>query len=376
MSNPRRQKKKENLEWPYVTFSEPENAWKVDARTKQGGSRKFFKTKIEAETFATQCRTTRGNEGTSAFGNVELAKYGKSVQQAIDFYLEHLRAVEKSVSVSAAMEELISSKKSSGRSEQYCRDLRHRLSRFQKGFPAATVATITAKEIDTWLAGLPLAPGTRNTFRRDIRTLLSFCEKRGYCQTNEATKTELATTVDKPASILKPTQASTLLGACGDDLVAYVAIPLFAGLRAAELQKLDWSEIDLDSGHIEVTAAKSKTARRRLVPISENLRAWLEPVLKLAGPVAPVGLRNRLDDAKEAAGFKTWESNAMRHSYGSYRLAKCQDAAKVSLEMGNSPQMVFAHYRELVKPKEAERYWKIVPGVKGANVVEFEQVAA
>jgi hypothetical protein len=38
--------------------------------------------------------------------------------------------------------------------------------------------------------------------------------------------------------------------------------------------------------------------------------------------------------------------------------------------------MVFAHYRELVKPKDAERYWKIVPGVKGASVVEFEQVAA
>ena len=178
------------------------------------------------------------------------------------------------------------------------------------------------------------------------------------------------------AHILKPTEASNLLGACGDDLVAYVAISLFAGLRAAELQKLDWSEIDLDSGHIEVTAAKSKTARRRLVPISENLRAWLEPVAQLAGPVAPVGLRNRLDDAKEAAGFKTWESSAMRHSYGSYRLAQCQDAAKVSLEMGNSPQMVFAHYRELVKPKDAEVYWNIKPAPKSGNVVAFEEAAA
>jgi hypothetical protein len=36
-----------------------------------------------------------------------------------------------------------------------------------------------------------------------------------------------------------------------------------------------------------------------------------------------------------------WEvppSYALRHSYASYRLAQIQDAAKVALEMGNSPQ--------------------------------------
>jgi len=363
VSNPRR--KKEKLEWPYVAFIEKRQAWQVDARTKTGGSRKFFRTRSEAETFATQCRTTRGNEGISAFGNVELAKYGKTVQHAIEFYLAHLRAMEKSVSVADSMEELISARKSAGRSERYCRDLRLRLSRFQKGFPEATVATITARDIDTWLAGLPVAPGTRNTFRRDIRTLLSFCEKRGYCQKNEAAKTELAKDVDKPASILTPTQAADLLGKCEDDLVPYVAISLFAGLRAAELQKLDWSEVDLEGGHIEVTAAKSKTARRRLVPISKNLREWLQPLGQVSGPVAPIGLRNRLDDAKDAAGFKSWESNVMRHSFGSYRLAQCSDAAKVSLEMGNSPQMVFAHYRELVKPRDAEAYWGISkPGAR------------
>ena len=66
----------------------------------------------------------------------------------------------------------------------------------------------------------------------------------------------------------------------------------------------------------------------------------------------------------------------MRHTFGSYRLAQCQDAAKVSLEMGNSPQMVFAHYRELVKPKDAERYWDIKPAPKSGNVVAFEEAAA
>ena len=376
MSNPRPKTKKEKLEWPYVAFIEKRDAWQVDARTKTGGSRKFFKTRAAAETYAAQCRITRNNQGTAAFGNTELAKYGKSIQQAIDFYLVHLRAMEKSVSVSDAMEALIGARRSAGRTETYCYDLRRRLSRFQKGFPDATVATITAADIDAWLTGLNMAPGTRNTFRRDIRTLFSYCKKRKWVTANEAMETERAKDIDKPASILTPGQAANLLNKCGDDLIPYVAIGLFAGLRSSELKKLDWSQVDLDGGHIEVTAAQAKTARRRLVPIADNLRAWLEPVRQIAGPITPLGKRKRFQKVKEAAGFKSWENNVMRHSFGSYRLAQCQDAARISLEMGNSPQMVFSHYRELVKPRDAETYWRIMPAAKAGKVVAFEAAVA
>ena len=76
---------------------------------------------------------------------------------------------------------------------------------------------------------------------------------------------------------------------------------------------------------------------------------------------------------KARARLQPWPQNAMRHSYGSYRLAQCHDAARVSLEMGNSPQMVFAHYRELVKPKEAARYWAIAPAGSTEKVVAFSR---
>src|SRR5205823_787332 len=135
----------------------------------------------------------------------------------------------------------------------------------------------------------------------------------------------------------------------------------FAGVRAAEMEKLDWSEIDFESGHIEIRAAKSKTRKRRLIPISDNLAAWIRPVAKLRGPVVPTQLRKQFDAVKARAKLQDWPQNAMRHSYGSYRLAQCQDAARVSLEMGNSPQMIFDHYRELVKPKQSERFWNIRP---------------
>ena len=74
----------------------------VDSRTKDGGSRRFFGTKTEAQTFAQQCRVARGNSGTSIFGNADLASYGKTVGDAVAFYLAHLRRQEKSVTVEEA----------------------------------------------------------------------------------------------------------------------------------------------------------------------------------------------------------------------------------------------------------------------------------
>lgn len=364
-----RDKKTLNQEWPFIRWSEKESSWLVDARTKDGGSRKFFAKKSHAETYAQQCRAHRESHGTSAFGNAELAGFGKTVQDAISFYLAHLRQTAQSVPIAAAIGELVELRRTAGNSARYCHDLELRLGRFNLAHPGRTIASFTAKELDAWLSGLKVAAGTRNTFRRDLRTLFSFCEKRGYCAANEARKTARAKDVDKPAEILSVTQCASLLGACEDDTLPVVAIGLFAGLRAAEIEKLDWSEIDFESGHIEVKAAKSKTARRRLVPISENLAAWIRPVAATAGPVAPIGLRKRFDAVKARAGLTDWPQNAMRHSFGSYRLAQCHDAARVSLEMGNSPQMVFAHYRELVKAKDAALYWTLFPSRRGNKIV-------
>ena len=51
----------------------------------------------------------------------------------------------------------------------------------------------------------------------------------------------------------------------------------------------------------------------------------------------------------------------MRHSFVSYRLAATQNAPQNALESGHDQAVSFAHYQELVKPKDAERYFNIRP---------------
>ena len=69
-----------------------------------------------------------------------------------------------------------------------------------------------------------------------------------------------------------------------------------------------------------------------------------------------------------------WKRNALRHSFISYRVAALKDVARVSLEAGNSPNMIFTHYREIVTEDEANRWFGIQPDA-GA-VVPMPAIAA
>ena len=165
---------------------------------------------------------------------------------------------------------------------------------------------------------------------------------------------------------------AAVLEIADERLIPFLAIGAFAGLRHAELQRLDWAEVRMDDGFIEVKANKAKTASRRLVPIQDNLKRWLKPYRKGSGLICDyVNTSNQIDKLAELVDKKlkekdstavfAWKRNALRHSYISYRVAETQDVAKVSLEAGNSPQMIFKHYRELVRPADAKTWFAIGP---------------
>jgi integrase len=155
-----------------------------------------------------------------------------------------------------------------------------------------------------------------------------------------------------------------------------LAIGAFAGVRDAEIKRLDWSEVDLARGHVEIKGAKAKSARRRIIPMQPNLVAWLRPYCSVTGQLVPEGYRSSLDRVRKAAGLSRWPNNGLRHSFASYRLAACYDAPRVAGELGHtSPQMLYSTYRELVLPEEAERYWRIAPASETEKVVAFKASA-
>jgi integrase len=362
---------------------------KYVVRSKISGKweRKFFETKAEAETYVQQKEIELLNQGKEGVqfpswlriqaqqGQDRLQSHGKTISDAVDFYIKYLEATQRSAKVSRALDELIKNRRGSGASERYCNDLKLRIGRFSKNFGDRIISTINTAEIDDWLTRLNLAPETRNTFRRDLRTLFSFCVTRRYCVDNPAAKTSKAKEVDSEIGILSVDQTAGLLEAADAASLPYFAIGAFAGLRPAELHRLHWEEIHWGSKLIEVTAAKSKTARRRFIKLRPNLEKWLRPYRGSRGPVCPKGLRDLELETRRRAKITVWPPNALRHGFASYHLAHFKNAAELALEMRHTDQqMIFEHYRQLVRPKEAASYWKIFPAsaVRGKIVAISE----
>ncbi len=286
-----------------------------------------------------------------------------SVLEAARFYAKHHPTSLPRKTVREVLDELLASKRADHMSERYISDLDSRIGKFAECFDRP-ISEITGDDMQKWLVGLKLAPRGRNNFRNNIVLLLNYARKRGYLPKNQATEAAELTKAkagEADIEIFTPEQISTLLTHADESLILYIAIGAFTGLRTAELQRLEWSEIKLDQDVIEVTAKKAKTRSRRLVPIQPNLRAWILPHIRRQGPVCWLATINQ-KAYDFARGLKiAWPQNGLRHSYASYRLADIQDAAKVALEMGNSPQMVFQHYRELVTPADAKKWWAIAP---------------
>jgi integrase len=291
-----------------------------------------------------------------------LSARGKTLQDATDFLVAHLEATEKSCTVAALIDELLDGKKADEKSKRYLQDLKWRLNGFAQDFGGRMVATITSAQINDWLRKLKGTPVSRNNYRRVLVVLFNHAVKRKYAPSFSGEDIAEAKVVAKPPGILTVPQTACLLEAAAPELLPYLAIGAFAGLRRAELERLDWSDVHFDGDLIEVTAANAKMAQRRLVKMQPNLREWLLPLSKRKGRITPQDFRRQFNEARESAGlFTNWPDNGLRHSFASYHLAHFNDTAALALQMGNSPNMIFKHYRELVRPKEAERYWNIRP---------------
>lgn len=281
--------------------------------------------------------------------------------------------------------ELLEVKKARGGSIRYLEDLRSRLNRFGKSFQKE-IGNVTTAEIQEWLDGQKeISPQSHVNFRRVINLLFKFAVARGFAMDNPVDGCERVKVRNTGTKeVFTPAQVTRLLQAASPDYLPALAIGAFAGIRSAEIERLSWSDIDFTARHIVVSAGNAKTASRRIVAMPDNLCAWLAPYANRTGKIWQ-GTHEDFYQAQQDTAAATevqpdalrniaavepvkWKSNALRSSYASYRFALTNDAGRVAGELGNTPAVVHKHYRELVKPKEAEKWFGILPE-QPANVL-------
>jgi site-specific recombinase XerD len=312
------------------------------------------------------------------------------LEAAREFARRHMNDLPDKM-LPAAVDEMLAIREKDGTSDAYLKVLKVYLKQLKEKFHCQLRA-VTTGQLSDYFRNMDVSPRSKNNARATVGAFFTFCKERGWLARDHEGVSLVQKFKERPTdiTIYSPWEVAQFLRFARTDLVPFIAIGAFAGLRTAEIGRLDWTEVHLKERFIEIKAAKSKTASRRLVPISDNLAKWLRPHVQEHGRVVPFDnipkqiswlvedTNDGLEKAAQGAGKDPakarqvkWKKNALRHSFISYRVAETQDVAQVALEAGNSPQIIFEHYRELVRLKEAQAWFALTP----ENVKESVEMA-
>ncbi|MFP6896349.1 MAG: hypothetical protein VCA38_07090 [Roseibacillus sp.] len=234
----------------------------------------------------------------------------------VEDYLSRTRGLRDGVTVPEVAAELIDTKRQDGMSKDYLTQLSNTFGLFEKAFPGP-ITLVRSEQIDGWLREGNLAPVTRNNRLTLVRLLFNFAKQRNYLPKSEATEAESLRKVKSGATeteIFEPEGFEKLLLAASRRLIPLLAIGGFAGLRAAELSRLNWKAVNLERGIIQLRAGQAKTASRRIVPISDNLAAWLELVDREGMVIQDKDLFRQATALARKQGLR-WPRNVLRHSF-------------------------------------------------------------
>ncbi len=176
-------------------------------------------------------------------------------------------------------------------------------------FEEAGLDPLTAKdwEIEEWLIRLPLSPRTKRLHFENLSAVYGYAVHRGLIERSPMEFVKLPRTPDEEPHILETEELRRVIRNAQTDqdiLLAY--LPIFTGMRRAEIRNLLWEHVKLSASTITVVDGKGDKLRH--VPIhprlAEVLVACRNPrdravISYLGEPLSDAGLATRLDRIRD-----------------------------------------------------------------------------
>ena len=261
------------------------------------------------------------------------------------------------------------------------------LPRLVEGHADTPVHTLTSQMLKEWLHATYTQKGqkhvnasTFNSHRRRMVTLWKWARDEGYLPRNAQTEIEQVKTMTEESQsigIFKVPEYAAILKLIQKKHPTYLATAVlagFAGLRRTELHAQTWEQIDLKRGLLTVTKAKRNTPSMRIVHLCPAAIDWLLLCKKDSELVSPAWGVDRIRKFASKANIPCPE-NGFRHSFITYRVAATGNVDETSLEAGNSRDMVFKRYRELVSKEDGVAWFDLGPKAV-AKIGTIEQMTS
>jgi integrase len=341
-------------------------------------------------------------EAVTAFKDCKSA--GMTLTEAVRFAIRHAKPAGGTISVTEAID-LALREKAKGKRPSYVADLRKRWKRFERWLPAdrrRAINSVTQVDVRRFLDSCNLSPTAERNQLRNLSVLFTWTVSKHHMAENPCRGIKVESAKERrPTRILRVSELRKLLAFAKDgfkieaaeeeravwrkkfgsvsilvpplDMVPVITVGCFAGVRPDESARLEWEMIDFGRKHIDLPAAITKDGERRIVDMSDNLIEWLFLCRRPSGKILPENFRRKRWALCYAMNWKNgWPEDVLRHSYGSYHLARFRNAALTADQMGHkNARMLYTHYREVVKDSDdITDYWATAPS-GGAAVASF-----
>jgi hypothetical protein len=339
--------------------------WLVSWRHKGKRERYFYRTKLEAEEKQKELLRTIRHEGAEgvhfgaearseyAAARKILGPYGVTILEAARDYAKRHRDRSHAKAWEDAVFELVEALERGNRREATIHGLQRNLGAFQDYAKPETLADFNRENSEAFLNSGRWKPATVASYRAALSNLGNFCTRQGWIAENPVEKI-FPPRLDRGHPVCYTiSEANALLGAsariAGGRILGRLSLLLLMGLRPTEIDSLQPSDFRVDG--LRVGTGKLRGRRSvRFIRYSPAFRAWWENSSK---EISPPNFRKIYEAAKLKAGIEKTGTKIERHTWISCKLAVCRDENETAREAGNSPDVIFNDYFQIINEDDA-----------------------
>jgi integrase len=374
----------------------PRRKWYRDEKSAKAAANDFNR---ELQAYGSQIVLSPAERNMAARAIERLAEYGKTLDDAVNHYLDQLQRKTTSITVKelwVACEKWLKSRLDHPDDDggeigmAYIKTVSKAARKFVAAFGQMSIQNITPTLLREWrdeLIAIKKKDGNKtvkrasatykNQIMRQLHRIFSYAQRyHGLVVNPVAGMEKVKGKSTREPALLTNDQVKALLTKADKVTSPFYALACFAGIRRAEIERLEWEDINWEKKTILVRKGKSKTGSQWSLELQPNLLEWLEPYRLQTGWILPRATKGRAaklnqvsenvrklkKKVEEAAGLATWPQNAPRHTFMSNHLVAFGDLNKTAEAMMHTMSATsLRNYREYVEKEEALKFWRIMP---------------
>jgi integrase len=359
----------------------------VDGRSATWGLRirKNFNNREDAVKFAQEIEGQILDNGKSVANNhiyqdkdierldTKLKLFGKTLPQAVDFYIQHLEQEAKNAAIPPIKDLCLKwyeekrdsktyplSEKTKSELKMYWKFITTHLGEFKPN----KVTSGTVKKLLEGVGGSDTNV-TRKQYFRYIRMFFRWCVHEKHIQADPTDGMRPIRTFPKDIQIYPPDEIERLLRLCETkypSLLGFYCLTTFAGLRPSEAERVEWADLNFEGKEVFVKPLGKTGSRRFVLRNTETLWVWLKHV-KAKFPNEPLNPAKNHENLQKKLrlDFGGWIQDGLRHSFGTYYHNLIRSIPEVVYVMGNSVGIAKRHYVREVSKEWMDKFWALKP---------------